>query len=31
MNSPDNVPIDATVRIYTELIPFSDRIEQLEK
>jgi len=25
MNSPDNVPIDATVRIYTELIPFSDR------
>ena len=25
LNSPDNVPIDATVRIYTELIPFSDR------
>ena len=25
LNSPDNVPIDATVRVYTELIPFSDR------
>jgi multidrug efflux pump len=25
MNSPDNVPIDSSVRIYTELIPFSER------
>ena len=25
LNSPDNVPIDATVRVYTELTPFSDR------